>query len=670
MEIKLPEDLKEIPTKLETFTISSLTSQVAELKNIQWELPSEFLDFPSQETTSPAEGDKNTNPATRDAKPTNMHNELVDLLGIDIMTQYYNKKLLYDKYCDKMLKRRKSSKIINYDVLTQKGPIALHVYREDEIVEVIPNVKVSDLHLAEWKEVVQACPERKEKEWKTIYGLIKTRMEYLNQTKKELRIDFNKPLKEQDPLNELNDLANKKRKRSGDSKDHSSFSSLGPWKIGKYLHSSLCSGSETEKGLCKELQFSLVDNSKLNVVDSFACPALFLWHTAKNVTRDPAPVTADFNEQDYATLVTHPSPFQKFPEEFLCLVGLSCHYTLDEETYPRRTVHLFPVAPDRAESELEASVDKLFYEGGSGNQAEQGDSVGGGQGANIQPIVEVAAPVQPRRQAKRKSVVVDAGGASHPPKKLREDHGTPGGTSVGGKSHSAIKRLLAGAVLNAEVGVAAILTLPFVTASVSSMPEHEAGDHTDSVGEPNICTIGASQRFVISSDSSHHSGPTVAEAEVDSLARSSVPLMTTVTTVTAMVDPTLVVKEKPTKPSLFSADSSSAGGADPNTGIFLDLYGSDFLVGGIRTMVDEFAPPKFFASIRGMEHDQLFTEFNIRAARQMSLSAEVRMRAEYNVKERRRLKSVVEEKDELLKAKDEEIKNLKAQILLKEAEAA
>ncbi|GJU82179.1 retrovirus-related pol polyprotein from transposon TNT 1-94 [Tanacetum coccineum] len=36
--------------------------------------------------------------------------------------------------------------------------------------------------------------------------------------------------------------------------------------IGKYLHFSLCCVSETEEGLCKELQFSLVDNSKLNVV--------------------------------------------------------------------------------------------------------------------------------------------------------------------------------------------------------------------------------------------------------------------------------------------------------------------------------------------------------------------------------------------------------------------
>nr|GEY58402.1 RNA-directed DNA polymerase, eukaryota, reverse transcriptase zinc-binding domain protein [Tanacetum cinerariifolium] len=210
MEIKLPEDLKDIPTKLETFAsiVSSLTSQVTELKTLQCELLAEILALPSQillnashkakgkgvplagpSTTSPAEGEKNTNPAKKDAETTNLHNELVDILGIDTVTRYYNKKLLYEKYCDKMLKRRKSSKIINCNILTQKSPITLQVYREDGSIEVIPNVK--------------------------------TRMEYLNQTKKELKIDFNKPLREQDPMDELNDLASKKRKRANDLKDHS-----------------------------------------------------------------------------------------------------------------------------------------------------------------------------------------------------------------------------------------------------------------------------------------------------------------------------------------------------------------------------------------------------------------------------------------------------------------
>ncbi|GKF11048.1 hypothetical protein Tco_0048974, partial [Tanacetum coccineum] len=65
-------------------------------------------------------------------------------------------------------------------------------------------------------------------------------------------------------------------------------------------------------------------------------------------------------------------------------------------------------------------------------------------------------------------------------------------------------------------------------------------------------------------------------------------------------------------------------------------------------MFDEFSHSKFFASIRGMEHDQLFTEFNVGAARQIPLSAE----------------------GELLKVKEGEIENIKAQLLLREAEAA
>ncbi|GJX13492.1 hypothetical protein Tco_0205250 [Tanacetum coccineum] len=385
-----------------------------------------------------------------------------------------------------------------------------------------------------------------------------------------------------------------------------------------------------------------------------------------------------------------------FPEAFLCLVGLSRHYTLDEETYPwflhkngkEMDIFAFIHTPDPTKWQLNRA--RGFHRRG--------------QDANIQPVVKavdtVVAHVQPRRQGKRKSMVVDEGEASHPPKKLMEDHGTPSGTFVDGKSWSAIKRLLAGAVLNAEVGVMAIPTLPFVTASVSSMPESEGRDHTNSMAEPNLCTIGASQRFVISSDSSYHSGPTIAEAEVDSLVRSSAPVMTTVTTVTSIVDPALVVKEKPVKPSLFSANSSLAGGIDPNTGVFSDLTCSDFLVGAIRTvinpdtdlqkvyvpqwsvtngsrlndgrvcreMVDEFTPPKFFMSVHGMEHDQLFTEFNVGAAGQMSLSAEVRIRAEYNVKEKRRLKYFVERQGELLKVREEEIENLKAQLLLREVE--
>ncbi|GKB49921.1 hypothetical protein Tco_0900674, partial [Tanacetum coccineum] len=348
-----------------------------------------------------------------------------------------------------------------------------------------------------------------------------------------------------------------------------------------------------------------------------------------------------------------------FPEEFLCLVGLSRHYTLDEETYPSfldkdgedmdifafihttdpskvkvvereqkedeprllettvgRTVPLLLVTPDRGESELDASVDKLFYKGDSVTET-------------TDTVAEDVIPLQPRRQKKRKTIIADAGGPSHPPKKLREDHRNPSGASVGSKSRSTVQRLLAGAVQNVEVRGELIPTLPFVTSSVSSTPEHEVEDHTDSV-------------------------------EVDSFARPSVPVIAAATTITSTADPAVVVKEKIDKPSLFSADSTSVGGTDSAMGGFMDLTGSDFLFGGIRTVINlDFDLQKIY----------LFTEFNVRAARQISISVEVRMRAEYNIREKKRLKSVVKEKDQSLKARDEEIENLKVQMLLKEAEA-
>ncbi|GJU88832.1 hypothetical protein Tco_1301255, partial [Tanacetum coccineum] len=137
--------------------------------------------------------------------------ERVDLLGSEVVNKYYNDKLQYDKYCEKMLNRRAESRITNCDVLTKKGPITLKVYREDGTSEVIPNFKASDMQLSEWREVINACPNRTAKGWKIIYDQIHLRMDYIHITDAELGINLDIPLSKQDPLDKLNDLANKKR---------------------------------------------------------------------------------------------------------------------------------------------------------------------------------------------------------------------------------------------------------------------------------------------------------------------------------------------------------------------------------------------------------------------------------------------------------------------------
>ncbi|GJZ97265.1 hypothetical protein Tco_0669718 [Tanacetum coccineum] len=283
-------------------------------------------------------------------------------------------------------------------------------------------------------------------------------------------------------------------------------------------------------------------------VDSFACPASFPWHTDKNVSRDTFPKSTEFNADNFVVLVAHPAPFQKFPNPFLYMDLFAFIQVVDptkvkvverehaegEEKLLDSTVGhvvlLIPVALTRAESELEASVENLFDEGGS---TKQGDSiVGGGHDSASSRILDMVVEdtvvgnvtaERHKRQRKKMRVVTNASGSSHPPKKLREDHGTSSEAATGGKSSSVLKELLASSILNVEAGVEAVANLPLVTSSVSATPERESGVPTDCVTGLNLRTIGPSERFVISSDSSHHSSTNAAEAGIDSFVRYAAP---------------------------------------------------------------------------------------------------------------------------------------------------
>ncbi|GJW75317.1 hypothetical protein Tco_0134687 [Tanacetum coccineum] len=458
-------------------------------------------------------------------------------------------------------------------------------------------------------------------------------------------------------------------------------------------------------------------NNRFFWVDSFACPALFRWHTDKSVSKDPPPKPTDFNAEHYAMLVAHPAPFRKFPEVFLCLVGISRYYPLDDETYPSfrdendeggcwslyivfssllavfvphylfsfavmdlsafinvadptlvkvverervegeakllettvgRTVPLLPVAPVRSEASLEDSVNRLFDDGGSGNQADS--AIGIDQNIVVEPEVEhVAAETEivkkVARHHKKRPAAADVSGSNHPPKKLREDYGTSGGHASGGKSPSVIRELLASSILNAEVGVAAIPTLPFVTSSVSATPEKDGDDFTDAVTGPNLRTIGPSVRFVISPDSSHHSSTKATEAEVESIPRSADPPIMTEAVVTTeaagvssyLFPKTVVDTSSRFGPDLFH-DSDSADTERPVTASTAQRPGKELSMGSREVdsealheifvprwnvpndtlldehdisheFIDHLVPLVLFSQIRNMDYHHLFTEF-------------------------------------------------------------
>ncbi|GKA72849.1 hypothetical protein Tco_0779065 [Tanacetum coccineum] len=73
-------------------------------------------------------------------------------------------------------------------------------------------------------------------------------------------------------------------------------------------------------------------NNRFFWVDEKVFPTVVAWRTA--ATKDDKPQANTYSVVDVATLDTHRSPFQKQPEELLCLVGLSRNFFLHDDEYP------------------------------------------------------------------------------------------------------------------------------------------------------------------------------------------------------------------------------------------------------------------------------------------------------------------------------------------------
>ncbi|GJU67623.1 hypothetical protein Tco_1253882 [Tanacetum coccineum] len=372
--------------------------------------------------------------------------------------------------------------------------------------------------------------------------------------------------------------------------------------------------------------------------------ARFNWFSGSNIVKDRAPAPSEYNVEHINTLIAHASPFLRFPEEFLCWVGISRNYLLNKDTYPRfeyedgegmdlnafirtadprkvriverpraenerpivtvakhRTVTLLPTSVVRSSGELSASVEREFAGDASvGDGGDQGFDSAAGQG-NVEPSVPVTEPVEAEvpkpKRSKKKRVVYDSEGlpiAAHPPKRLRADYGTTGGSVTGGKSPSVLNRLLQDSRLTVEQGVPALPTLPFITSSVTASPLEEGGDRTDSVTGPSLRTIGPSARFVVLSDSSHHSGTKSGILKFDS----------SLSGLCSSYDWSYCFYQRSLSRYVPAQRKS-------NVPLWTVTKGFEMNDGRLcANMIDHFTPPAFFKTVRGMEHEQLFTEFN------------------------------------------------------------
>ncbi|GJS15296.1 hypothetical protein Tco_0409768 [Tanacetum coccineum] len=492
-------------------------------------------------------------------------------------------------------------------------------------------------------------------------------------------------------------------------------------------------------------------------VDSTVFP-LSVSLKSKILSKDPPPKLSQYESEAREFLRTHTAPFRKFLEPFLCWVGISRYYTLDENSYPTfwdgdeggyilslrlrfcfiviipntfvvifaemdlfafirhsdptkvrvgernladrelkllkmtegRTIALDPPATAVSGGSSDI-IDRLFDDGddaGQEHSAERDD-------VQEEVIAKDASGVvveKPQKKRKRK-VIGDASGSALPPKRLRDDHQSlPPRT--GGKSLTALRGIVPdGSVIPSDA------TRPAVTASVTPTPDIET---VDSVSGLNLRTRPPHARYVVSSDSSLHSDSySEAASLVRSVADAPVVTVAVTTTIDANIDVGSKAKDvlreiehtgdsasagrpeadavsisKLKKPSISSDSFYASQSLDtetlhcvyvPRWKVTNDSVLDDPYV--CRDMTDRLAPPALFTQLRAMDYDHLYSEFNVEAARQVCLGAEVRMRAEHTLEKKIELEDKCAGQAILLSERDTEIAHLKSLLSLKEAEA-
>ncbi|GJS38617.1 hypothetical protein Tco_0563660 [Tanacetum coccineum] len=193
-------------------------------------------------------------------------------------------------------------------------------------------------------------------------------------------------------------------------------------------------------------------------VDEFVVPAnaRFKWFSGSNIVKDRAPAPSEYNVEHVNALIAQASPFLRFPEEFLCWVGISRNYLLNKDSYPRfeyedgeggffflvverpraenegpivtvaknRTVTLLPTSVVRSSGELSTSVEREFGDASVGDGGDQGFDSAVGQ-AIVEPSVPVTTSAEatvPKPQRSKKKHICSKSALNSQARNLKSLH--------------------------------------------------------------------------------------------------------------------------------------------------------------------------------------------------------------------------------------------------------
>ncbi|GKC49113.1 hypothetical protein Tco_1071858 [Tanacetum coccineum] len=412
---------------------------------------------------------------------------------------------------------------------------------------------------------------------------------------------------------------------------------------------------------------------------------------SKILSKDPPPKLSQYEAEACEFLRTHTAPFRKFPEPFLCWVGISRYYTLDENSYltfwdgdeggyilSLRLRFCFIVIISNTFVVILAEMDLFAFirhsdptkvrvgernladrelkllkmtegrtvaldppatavSGGSSDNIDrlfdEGDNAGQEHSAERDDVQEeviakdASEVVVEKPQKKRKRKVIGDASGSALPPKRLRDDHQSLPPRTGGKSPIALR----GMVLDDSI-IPSDVMRHVVTASVTPTPDVKT---VDSVSGLNLRTCPPHVRYVVSSDSSLHSD---SYSEAASLVKSVADAPVVMVAVMLL----LVLR-----PKMWLERLS-----------ILEILRPQIIL-----------PPALLTQLRTMDYDHLYSKFNVRATRQVCLEAKVRVRAEHTLEKKNELKDKCVGQANLLSERDTEIAHLKSLLSLKEVEA-
>ncbi|GJQ98516.1 hypothetical protein Tco_0009655 [Tanacetum coccineum] len=397
----------------------------------------------------------------------------------------------------------------------------------------------------------------------------------------------------------------------------------------------------------------------------------------------------------FPLLESHKAPFRRYPECFLCQVGLSKYYPFDDNSYPAyeysngsdmglldfiqtanpRKVRAVEVQKGADQVTLLESTKDCFMPlvipaaGGSSSAAaaevpvpteeRQEDVAPEDAYLNLADPDEDAIAVrqgeervvseQPKK-VKRRRLVKQSDAL--PAKKLRTDHPSLA-SGTGGKTLANLEQIMpeGSHLLAREQPVAP-----------SVVPPSQEGE-----GFVDLSAQGSFQILATAESSGTLSAPVDTAAAATTSTRPA-----TASKAATDVGPSHPEESESSDDSFYEIPNVDPAMAKrwyvPKWNITNDSLLDDAF--SCRTLVDRVAPPAFFSDLRTMGYDQLFTEFNVGAARQICLGSEVRSRTEHELELKEKLRAKYAARGKLLEERDLEILELKSKLAEKETEAA